>query len=395
MSFSHHHRFDAFDPFFSFPPPPACPISSSSTHFFHRESLLALPFDPFTPDLDLFSPPPQRHSCPFFEGSSPSLELLDLTSRVSALELGARRRCPALGTDRKCTWTTEIKGDRKYKWVQESKSSGEKSYKYEAEIRSPHEDGFDRKYKWTADGDGCVKWTKEIKGRGCHEDLVQSYTCEESLGEEWKKHGHQKKEKKKLEEKKEEKKEKKKDKKHCPVRVVEIEDSTAATIAIRKAYHKSCTKGKRKEYSPQDAAMLIQESYRAHLARRSQVLRCLREMAVAKAKLKEIRTLFYNFSYRRRVACDEVEKQRFSERIVVLLLTVDAIEGPDYMVRAAKKSMVEELEAMLDVVDPQPAGKLSLLKRRRFDLPEGPISPEIHSEVVRIVEEEEEEESSK
>ena len=40
------------------------------------------------------------------------------------------------------------------------------------------------------------------------------------------------------------------------------------------------------------------------------------------------------------------------------------------MVRAAKKSMVDELEAMLDVVDLQPPGK-SLSVRRTFDLPEG------------------------
>jgi len=47
---------------------------------------------------------------------------------------------------------------------------------------------------------------------------------------------------------------------------------------------------------------------------------------VAKAKLKEIRSLFYNFSYRRRIANDAEERQRFSEKIIVLLLTVDAIE---------------------------------------------------------------------
>lgn len=41
------------------------------------------------------------------------------------------------------------------------------------------------------------------------------------------------------------------------------------------------------------------------------------------------------------------------------------------MVRAARKSMVEELEAMLDVVDPQPSGKMGSMKRRKFDLPAG------------------------
>jgi len=181
--------------------------------------------------------------------------------------------------------------------------------------------------------------------------------------------------------------------KHSSVRVVEIEDSTAACAAMRKAFHRCCDKGKRKELSPQDAAMMIQMNYRAHLARRSQVLRCLRQMAVAKARLKEIRDLFYNFAYRRRVACDAAERQTFSQKIKVLLLTVQDLEGPDYMVRVAKKSMLEELEAMLEVVDPQPQGsKFNLMRRCRFDLPEGPISDEMHSgvsNVVRIVEKEE------
>ena len=66
-------------------------------------------------------------------------------------------------------------------------------------------------------------------------------------------------------------------------------------------------------------------SYRAHLAHRFQVLRCLRDLAVAKAKLKEIRS-FYNITYRRRIAHDSQERQRFAEKIIVLLLTVDALE---------------------------------------------------------------------
>lgn len=93
-----------------------------------------------------------------------------------------------------------------------------------------------------------------------------------------------------------------------------------------KAFAKSCNKGKKKELSRQDAALIIQMTFRAHLVRRSQVLRCLRDLAVAKGKLKEIRTLFHNFSYRRRLANDVEERQRFSEKIIVLLLTIDAIE---------------------------------------------------------------------
>lgn len=46
-------------------------------------------------------------------------------------------------------------------------------------------------------------------------------------------------------------------------------------------------------------------------------------------------------------------------------------QGPDYMVRNARRSMLEELEGMLEIVEPQPPGKPRTLSRRRFDLPEG------------------------
>lgn len=72
--------------------------------------------------------------------------------------------------------------------------------------------------------------------------------------------------------------------------------------------------------------MMIQITFRAYLIRRSQALRALRDLAVAKTKLKEIRALFNNFSYRQIVSRDAEERQRFSEKIIVLLLTVDAIE---------------------------------------------------------------------
>lgn len=56
------------------------------------------------------------------------------------------------------------------------------------------------------------------------------------------------------------------------------------------------------------------------------------------------------------------------------------------MVRAAKKSMVDELEAMLDMVDPQPPGKLSSLRRRTFDLPDGAqLSKDMTSSVEEVI----------
>ncbi|KAL6126971.1 hypothetical protein ACLB2K_075016 [Fragaria x ananassa] len=42
-----------------------------------------------------------------------------------------------------------------------------------------------------------------------------------------------------------------------------------------------------------------------------------------------------------------------------------------------KRSMVDELEAMLEVVDPQPSGKSLSMRRRTFDMPDGVIQREI------------------
>ncbi|XP_038970755.1 BAG family molecular chaperone regulator 7-like [Phoenix dactylifera] len=336
-------------------------------------------FDLFDTAADLI------HFRRFQERAETEVQLRSLCDRVTALELGLGR---ALGSsssrlDRKYTWTAEIKGakeegfDRKYKWVAEAKGGAERNLKWKAEFKGQKEDGFDRKYMWLAEkkgeADRNVKWTAEIKGKGKHAPVAHAYTFKAV-------------EKSAAAEEKGEKKGKKKEKEAAAPRVVEIEDKNPGAIAIRKAFAKSSYKGKKKELSPQDAALIIQVTFRAHLVRRSQVLRCLRDLAVAKGKLKEIRTLFYNFSYRRRIANDEEERQRFSEKIIVLLLTVDAIEGPDYMVRAAKKSMVEELEAMLELVDPQPPGKLGSLKRRRFDLPDcGPIPKELIAGVEVVV----------
>ena len=56
------------------------------------------------------------------------------------------------------------------------------------------------------------------------------------------------------------------------------------------------------------------------------------------------------------------------------------------MVRGAKRSMVDELEAMLEVVDPQPQqGKSLSMMRRTFDMPDRMIRNEIAEGVTQIV----------
>ncbi|XP_042503424.1 BAG family molecular chaperone regulator 7-like [Macadamia integrifolia] len=307
--------------------------------------------------------------------TGPDSNLRTLCDRVSALELGIDhllKKKPS-NPDRKYTWTTEIKDAKK--------------------------DGVDRKYEWTAEIKGgkkgsnlsavdkYYKWTAEFKGKGKDAPPSRSFTFKASTAPAGDSSDSDSDKENKT--KKEKKKKKKKSKAEPSKRVVEIEEPVdQGVIVLRQAFAKRVgadDKGKKKELSPQDAALMIQLTFRAYLIRRSQALRALRDLAVAKSKLKELRALFNNFSYRRRIARDAEELQRFSEKIIVLLLTVDAIEGADIMVRASRKSMVDELEAMLDVVDPQPPGKLVSMKRRKFDLPDGTIRKEIEAGVAEVV----------
>ncbi|XP_050223297.1 BAG family molecular chaperone regulator 7 [Mercurialis annua] len=289
------------------------------------------------------------------------LYLQKLGDRVSALESRFEKLMkPKIngGGERKYTWTAEIKGpvERKFKLSTEIKDDKKKSY----------------------------KWIAEIKGKEEDQPVTRRYTYEVHSGEHGSEcDGSEKKEKT-------EKKEKKQ--KHGGVRVVEIkeEDNDHGAVVLRQAFAKRAgavrgKKGKKKELEPENAALMIQMGFRAYLIRRSMALRALRELAIAKAKLKELRSLFNNFSYRRQIGRDAVERQRFSEKIIVLLLTVDAIEGADLMVRSAKRSMVDELEAMLDVVDPQPQGKSLSMRRRTFDMPDSAIQKEIAEGVAQVV----------
>ncbi|KAG6480379.1 BAG family molecular chaperone regulator 7-like isoform X1 [Zingiber officinale] len=384
----------------AFPAPFAPPPSALLVNGLHRHRLLDHAFDLLSP-TSFFHPdllPPSAidfhsaadHAFAFDRSSFASFKRLsdqadaelclrDLSDRVTALELGRRARAPDL--DRKYTCTAELGLGRKYKWTATDKAGGERAVKYTAEIKGAEEsEGFDRKFVWAAEAKGAgkrnLKWSAEFKGKGRHSPLSRTYTWQTLTNP------HEEEEKSKKE--KNDKKGKKEN--AGTVHVVEIEEKNPGPIAIRKAFTNRCAKGKQKELTRQDAALLIQMTFRAHLARRSQVLHCLRELAVAKSRLKDIRALFYNFSYRRRIASDAEELQRFTEKIIVLLLTVEGIEGPDYMVRAAKKSMVDELEAMMEAVDPQPATKLASMKRRKFDLPDGgQISKEMMEGVAEVV----------
>ncbi|CAN0902549.1 BAG family molecular chaperone regulator 7 [Linum grandiflorum] len=408
-------RVEIFDPF-CFPSPFLDEYSifpSPASSFFHEELLLLPPptpsFELFETVTDLIQVEKTPSYCSYKriqhqKPASHDLYLQTLSERVSSLESkfeqllvsGKSKR----GGDRKYTWTAEIKEpvERKYKWTAEIKGADEEEEKKKKVVVkkvAAAAAAEKKKYKWTA----------EIKGKG---DEWKKYSFEVSNGEEESGKSEKKKEevKKVKKSEEEEKKKKKKPTNNGGVRVVEIDepDSDHGVIVLRQAFAKRAgamrtLKGKKKELSPQDAALLIQITFRAYLIRRSQALRALRELAIAKAKLKELRGLFNNFSYRRQVSRDAVERQRFSEKIIVLLLTVDAIEGADLMVRASKRSMVDELEAMLEVVDPQPApgggaARSLSMRRRTFDMPDGEIRREIAEGVAQVVQMLEEEENA-
>ncbi|XP_051123061.1 BAG family molecular chaperone regulator 7-like [Andrographis paniculata] len=317
------------------------------------------------------------------------LWLEKLSDRVSDLELGLEN----LLREEKARKKKIVQ--RKYSWL--------------AEVETPD---ADRKLKWTAeikdDGKGgetgsrlkkSYKWTAEVKGKKSrgYSPIDRSYTVTVSNGDSSSDSEEETEKTKKKKNKDEKVKEKEKCKlKRSAPRVVEIDEHIDhGAIVLKQVFAKRMEKrrGKRKDLSAEDAAMAIQLGFRAYMIRRSQALRALRELAIAKSKLKKIRASFSNFSYRRRLSHNAEERQRFSEKIIVLLLTVDAIEGADLMVRAAKKLMVDELEAMLDVVDPHPPGKSWSVKRRRtFDMPDRVVEEELLAasvaEVVRMLDDE-------
>ncbi|XP_022927896.1 BAG family molecular chaperone regulator 7-like [Cucurbita moschata] len=303
------------------------------------------------------------------ERSRDEVLLRKLSDRVTQLESRIDRLASARFSrygDQKYTWTKEIKGveknsvDRKYKLVAEIKDGKKKN--------EGKNGGVLQNYKWSA----------EIKGKN-ERDPVRKYTVEVSTG-----NGSEGTEK--------EEKKKKGKKVGNETRVVEIEDSDDhGAVVLRQAFAKrsrviESKKGKKKELCPQDAAIIIQISFREYLIHRSKVLRALRDLSVAKTKLKELRASFNNYAYSKRLAWDAEERQRFTEKLIVLLLTVDAIEGVDLMVRTATRSMIVELEAMLDVVDPQPAKRSISFRRRMFDMPSQSINEEIAAGVAEVVE---------
>lgn len=112
-----------------------------------------------------------------------------------------------------------------------------------------------------------------------------------------------------------------------------------------------CHDSGKTEMSPDTAALIIQSRFRAYLARRSQTLRHLKDLAMIKSEFKQLNFLFANAGYRRIVRRDQDERRRFCEKAVGLLLKLDSIEGTDGMIREARRSLSKKVVALLDSVD--------------------------------------------
>ena len=157
----------------------------------------------------------------------------------------ASPRSSARSPRRKCTYAAEA-GGRKLKWVAEDKPAGGRAYKWEAELKTPNDDGFDRKWKWEAKGASAaaprkLKWGAAVKGKGSLEPWSQAYTWEEDLtdddDEEEEKADSNKT--KVADKKKKNKNNAVNKEKKCPVATVKIEEisddnDAAGCIAIRK-----------------------------------------------------------------------------------------------------------------------------------------------------------------
>lgn len=105
------------------------------------------------------------------------------------------------------------------------------------------------------------------------------------------------------------------------------------------------------EMSPDTAALIIQSRFRAYLARRSQTLRHLRDLATVKSEFKQLNFLFANAGYRRIVRRDQDERRRFCEKAVAMLLKLDSIQGTDGMIKEARRSLSKKVVGLLDSVD--------------------------------------------
>ncbi|KAJ0053820.1 hypothetical protein Pint_00205 [Pistacia integerrima] len=124
--------------------------------------------------------------------------------------------------------------------------------------------------------------------------------------------------------------------------VTEIENGVG-----RKQSFLAKVREKKKELSPQDAALNIRRSFKEHVVRGSQALdHCASwQWLLAKAWLKEVRVLFYNFQNGQQISRDAEESQWFYEKIIVLILTEKCHRGEEDLLKRRKLDLPESLQS--------------------------------------------------
>lgn len=65
--------------------------------------------------------------------------------------------------------------------------------------------------------------------------------------------------------------------------------ATAAGLLLNRAFERRRDMVRRKDLSPRDAALIIQKNFRDHIKKKSNAIQGLKELALAHAKLKEMR----------------------------------------------------------------------------------------------------------
>lgn len=100
--------------------------------------------------------------------------------------------------------------------------------------------------------------------------------------------------------------------------------------------------------SPHEAATLMARRFREYQVRKENAVKAREELAAVEANMELIRGLC-----KKNFDDDEEERSRVADKIIVMLLIVDDIEGrANLQDRSWQRAMINELEAMLEIVDP-------------------------------------------
>eukprot|EP00252_Welwitschia_mirabilis_P011295 TRINITY_DN2540_c0_g1_i1.p1 TRINITY_DN2540_c0_g1~~TRINITY_DN2540_c0_g1_i1.p1 ORF type:complete len:412 (+),score=71.79 TRINITY_DN2540_c0_g1_i1:138-1373(+) len=113
------------------------------------------------------------------------------------------------------------------------------------------------------------------------------------------------------------------------------------------------------------AAVIIQRKFRALLARRSNVLRGLQELAVLKSAFNKLKEMLEKESYWTFLCRYPEERTLFSEKLDVLLLKLESVQGTNRMIRNSRKHLRKELIALMGFLNDMGVNETSCCLTRK------------------------------